>query len=177
MLDFRNVFSATHQITSNDIPIIMKCKNIDFGHVNWQLISTREYLGDTQLMFHLIDNVLDVDIRDNYCVNYFTLFVKIAYYTNNHLIVEYMSNNGGVTNFSYTLLNKSANVIANYKWYTKYEQLVKYLTDVSLNKFTKYYNIVKYYDICYLMLLITRVQKKVPKIVIRHLIVPFIYQR
>ena len=160
-----------------DIPTILKCKNIDFGHVDWQRISHRNYFSDERLMIHLVDNVMDADVHDNNNRDYFTFVLKVCCYTKDRSMRECMLNNCGVTNSSYAKIDKHANDVRKYKWHNKYKQLVRYLTDVSLNRFTKYYNIIKYYDVIYLMLLIIKVQRKVPKIVVRHLIVPFIYQR
>ena len=38
-LEFKETFKEGQYVTLRDIPTIMQCKNIDFGHVSWAISS------------------------------------------------------------------------------------------------------------------------------------------
>ena len=168
-MDFKDVFVKGCKIRPTDTSIIMKCKNIDFGHVNWQLVDDKFY-DNEQLMFHIIDNIVDINAYDNNnSIDYYNFISKIMRYSKKLPIAHYVFNNGGVNNDSF---NDMYGRDKNYK----YKQLVEYLTIISLNKFSRHYNIEKYYNVCHMLLLVMKVQRVLPTAVIKHLIIPFVYQ-
>ena len=168
MIDFKDAFDKGYKIKSTDIDTIFKCKNIDFGHVNWQAVC-ESFFGNVQLMFHISDNIIDVNTHDDNDNRNYNFISKIIHYSRDLLIVYYVFNNGGVDNHSFNSMYGS-----DINW--KYRELVKYLTIVSLNKFARYYNIEKYYDVCHVILLVMKVQRVLPTAVIKYLIIPFVYQ-
>ena len=181
MLDFRDVFSKNHQMTSENIPAIMKCKNIDFGHTNWLNFNQYRYYNDVNLMTHIIDNILDINIPDNGIQSCYTYAITLVYYNyDDSWLINRMFDNGGVTCDMLDTCCESDYVhkqcVYHLRAHRKHMQLVKYLTDVSLNRFTKYYNLSKYYYVIHVMMLVIKVQKRVPNIIIKHLIIQFVYQ-
>lgn len=187
MLEFKQAFQQNHFITNKDIPLIMQCKNIDFGHCKWpQCLSTHNRPGPlyvtvplyttVDLMEHVIDNILNINTYNNNNSNRDTLFCILCVYSTNS-IIEYAINNGYLNNTSFD------DVCNNYIWYYndndllyKFDIFVKYLTNVSFNKFPGYYNLEKYYYITHMLLLITKSQKILPSTIIKHIIIPLIYQ-
>ena len=184
MLDFKNAFTKGHKIDSTDIETLMMCKNIDFGYVDWTNLDSRAHYNNANLMLHIIDNILDITANDNRVEGYLSFVILLLYYNGSIWIINRLFDNGGVTYDIFDSIYTNCYDKCEYKQcvihlhvHQKHIQLLKYLTSVSLNKFTKYYNLVKYYDMIHTMLLIIRVQKRVPNIIIKHLIIPFVYQR
>ena len=66
MLDFTEVFPKGCNIAKyyNCAETIMQCTNIDFGHV-WWIELRNDFYNNEKCMFHIIDNILDVNVRDN----------------------------------------------------------------------------------------------------------------
>ena len=174
MLEFKEVFSQGHMLESTDVSLILQCKNIDFGYVGWRIDGM---YNNENLMYHIIDNVIDVDIHENNDTTYLTLFCKILHFCKNPIITHYMLNNGYISNETYNkkrmVKHYCYNQCCTRKYYNKQ---LDYLTSISLNKFKGYYNLEKYYNILHVMLLVMKSQKKLPSSVIKHLIIPFIYQ-
>ena len=184
MLDFKDVFVKGYKITPTDIPTLMTCKNIDFGHTYWMYLNTSLYYNDVHLMTHIMDNILDVNANDGDNDEYHPFIVILIYYNNTICLIDILLNNVGVAydTFDEIKTNQHSEYIfeqckINLYAHQKHIQLLKYLTSVSLNKFTKYYNLVKYYDMIHTMFLLVKVQKKVPNTIIKHLMIPFVYQR
>ena len=185
MLDFKDAFTKGHNITFKDISTLMICKNIDFSHTNWMCIATSQYYNDVNLMTHLIDNMLDIYAVDSDKSSDYPFIIILLYYNNDTIcLIDTLFNNAGVTYDFFDKIKSTRCTFGVYhecvnalRGHQKHIQLLKYLTDISLNKFAKYYNLVKYYDMTYTMLLIIKVQKKVPNTIIKHLIIPFVYQR
>ena len=88
--------------------------------------------------------------------------------------INYILNNGYISSGTFSFITSSPKILA--PMINKFRGLVKYLTNISLNRFTKFYNIEKYYDMVATMLLILKAQQRVPSAIIKHLIIPFIYQ-
>ena len=188
-LEFREAFVKGHPLSSIDIPLILQCKNIDFGHVSWPHYATRDYYDNKQLMYHVIDNIVDINIRDENLEYRLSLLSKICTtdtYVNDD-IYNYVMNNGCVNNLTFILFKKcEGNHIAKYDSTIRFGNLVSYLTRVSFDRFRGYYNIEKYYYMIHTMLLVMKAQQMVsvkgqvwyslPNTIIKHLIIPFIYQ-
>ena len=105
--------------------------------------------------------------------------------------MHYMVNNGCITKQAFKSDCGDASCCRHDNFckccpHKHFGKLVKYLTKVSLNKFKGYYNLEKYYDMIYTMLLIMKAQqrltstgstgKSLPNTIIKHLIIPFVYQ-
>ena len=188
-LEFREAFIKGHQITYNDIPLILQCKNIDFGHVSWPSLIRKYYYTNEQLMFHIIDNIMDINMRDENLSHGLTLLCKI-YTTNIHSsnnVSNYVMNNGYINNLTFTNFRTTySNHYIKCCSMVHFESLVNYLTIISFDKFRGYYNIEKYYYMIHTMLLIMKAQQRLsiksqtyhslPNTIIKHLIIPFIYQ-
>ena len=195
MLEFTKVFTKGQSMKKyrNHIETIMKCKNIDFGHVNW-VDCSRQLYNEVECMIHIIDNIIDVNTHDYNHTQSYTFFAKILHYSCNTDIIHYMFNNGCINNESfrryYEFLSSFNNLYRQAFCqccpHKHFDKLTRYLTKVSLNKFKGYYNIEKYYDMMTTMLLILKAQQKMihirstlpnlPITIIKHLIIPFIYQ-
>ena len=188
-LEFKEAFLKGHSMSFEDIPLILQCKNIDFGHVKWPGCAYRIYYNHKQLMFHIIDNIMDINVMDNNLPCGFALLCKVCSiegHTNSN-IVDYVINNGYINNLTFIIFktNHIAHVNKNYSM-VHFEKLINYLTEVSFDKFRGYYNIEKYYYMIHTMFLIMKVQQKssvknqlkysLPNTIIKHLIIPFIYQ-
>lgn len=177
MDNFEITFYKGQRLTYIDVPFILKCTSIDFGHVYWphNLYGEKSCIN-IPLLMHLIDNVIDINVCDNNNKYYHTLFtgiINFAHKSNR----RYMLNNRGISITSFeSMYNYPYNCLIHKKFYKKLEGLVIYLTSISLNKFTKFYNIHKYHDTINTMLLIIKVQTILPSSVIKHLIIPFVYQ-
>ena len=185
MSEFTKVFTkganmANHYDYSS---IIMLCKNIDFSHVRWIHVHSSFY-NDVQCMVHIIDNIIDINAHDNNDNRMYTFFTKIMQYSTSSYIMHYMLNNGYVNDDTFSIYSKYGYLDNTCNWHgsckccpnKRFDKLVNYLTMVSLNRFKGYYNIEKYYDMMITMLLILKAQQRVPSAVIKHLIIPFIYQ-
>ena len=177
MLQFKGVFHKGQWLHIEDMPTVMLCENIDFGHVSWPC-DIRMY-SDTNLMIHIINNIIDINARDNDSTHNFTFFNKIMNYSTNQSIIQYLLNNRCITTELFDSPNFRVSHIP-YEYsrtlYTQSHNLVKYLTMISIDKFKGYCNLEKYYNMLPIMVLVTKAQKKLPSSVIKHLIIPFIYQ-
>ena len=93
MLEFKETFNKGQQVTLRDIPTIMQCKNIDFGHVDW--IIPRLYdcvLNDNiDFMKHLVNHIIDITARDNNNEHYHSFISGISLL--NKSVFEYIMNN------------------------------------------------------------------------------------
>ena len=177
MLEFTEVFLKRHDM-SNHKEIVMKCKNIDFGYAKWKKLD-RDFYDNRSYMVHIIDNIIDVSAYDNNNPGLYTFFEKIIYYSTDSHIIHYMFNNGCINNKSFTPCFTSSlghHVFCKCCPRKHFDKLTYYLTAVSLNKFKGYYNLEKYYYMINIMLLIIKAQKNLPSVIIKHLIIPFIYQ-
>ena len=174
MLEFTQVFEEGYEISTKDIPNILKCKNIDFGHVLWPDAYYSDFYSDYQLISHIIDNIIGVNVRDNNCVTRTTLLGKICYGEIIKSILSYILNNGYLGNLSFEIVNNIFDIDNDI--YTQSNKLSNYLTIVSFNRFKGYYNLEKYYYITHTMLLVMKAQHVLPRTIIKHLIIPFIYQ-
>ena len=187
MLEFTEVFTKGQHvgINDNDIEIMMKCKNIDYGHVSWW--TYKDFYSNIQYVTHIVDNIIDINKYDNNNEHSFTYFTKILSYYNSSHTIHYVLNNGCVNEESFNIYQKLSSRIHDRFCaccpHKLFDKLTSYLTKVSLNRFKGYYNIEKYYDMIYIMLLIMKAQQKLshtgstlPSAVIKHLIIPFIYQ-
>ena len=184
MLEFTEVFTKGYDVDNEDIGTIMKCKNINFGHVNWTLFAG-VFSDNIMCMVHIIDNIIDINVYGDNNIFAYTFFVKIIRFSKYPYVIHYMLNNGHVNNKSFEIYHSFSNDFNLHLRscnfcdccpHKQFDKLTNYLTRVSLGKFTGYYNIEKYYDMMYTMLLIMKAQHKLPTTVIKHLIIPFIYQ-
>ena len=162
------------------------CKNIEFDHVHWE----SEAFRDMELMQHVIDNIIDVNIlecdkRNGHCYTLLQNVVRLMTCNNDsphnstlEITINYALNNGyiGVDGFN-GISSYNREIVIRM---LKFRDFVNYLTTISLNRFTKFYNIQSYYDTCKTLLLIIKMQStgntKLPPTVIKHLIIPFVYQ-
>ena len=190
MLEFKEVFTYGHVMSEYSITLMMKCKNIDFSHTSWEM-SIFDY---TTVVYYIIDNITDIDVieyQEPHCHSYTLLqniicrIEVVGINENYNKMLNYLLNNGYIGNNTFTFLNQR-----RYRRIVtpliKYIHLVKYLTNTSLGRFTRFYNIQKYYDIITTMLLIIKVYQKLsctgvaltslPPVIVKHLILPFIYQ-
>ena len=176
--EFKEAFPQGHNLTINDISTVMKCKNIDFGHVNWHRYMpdffSKVVMYDTNLLTHLTHNIIDVHVNGDNKRSYYS-FIGGVYVFCDTTAFEYVINNRYINNEFFDKMNSGTRIIYDNR-YKKLKELMYYLTDVSLNKFPGFYNIEKYYDMIYIMLLVTRVQTILPKSIVKHLIIPFVYQ-
>ena len=186
MLEFKEIFPQGHTMNTRDIPLIMKCKNVDFGHVDWCNNLPNGIYNNKVLMMHLIDNIIDISVMDGAYISNFTLFDKIMCYSHGSVIRNYVLNHSYI-NYRAFRRESSMGYDTDYNHtFCKYRPFVNYLTNVSFGKFKGYYNIEKYYYIVHMMLLIMKAQQKMPyvgstvtslpPVVIKHLIIPFVYQ-
>ena len=197
MLEFTQVFNKGHMLKITNICTILKCKNIEFDHVYWET----KIFGDVELMQHIIDNIVDINVREYYNGASYTLLQNIIRlispyygYNNSTLIttINYALNNGHISVRGFDgIRSDDTKIVARM---SKFRNFVNYLTTISLNRFTKFYNIQSYYDTCKTILLIIKVQSignikqsnhrlskggvltSLPSTVIKHLIIPFVYQ-
>ena len=185
MLEFTEVFPKGHIMSKSKwggacLEMVMNCKNIDFGHVKWLHLDNSFY-NEEKYMIHIVDNIIDFSVHDdNYRLSY-TFFEKIVNHSRVPHIIHYMFNNGHINQRSFTPhysrpLHGRYHVFCKCCPHKHFDKLVNHLTNVSLNKFKGYYNLEKYYDMLNIMLLILKAQHKLPITVIKHLIIPFIYQ-
>ena len=163
----------------------MKCKNIDFGHVYWMNMLYSDVLAkNDKLLAHLVDNIIDVHAHDNNNVGYCTFMLGILSHKTPSML-QYFFNNRYINDDHFgnehilLYINRSGVSVSppmNKYMYLQVKQLTNYLTSISLGKFKGYYNVEKYYNMIHTMLLIIKVQKKIPTSIVKHLIIPFIYQ-
>ena len=170
MLEFTEVFPRGAYVTNIDD--IRKCGNINFSHVKWSLGIFQNH----SIVCHIVDNILDINAWE-YQSREHTLLDNIirAGFSHEQIkrSVNYMMNNGYVNIDTFNVVHRLGRI---YVVLNRYKNLVIYLTTISLGKFTKFYNVEKYYDTMIVMLLVLKVHKVLPKNVIRHVIIPFIYQ-
>ena len=162
MFEFTKVFAKGHIMDHDDVRSIMKCKNIDYGHTSW-IIFSGVFANDVVCTTHIIDNIIDVNVYNHNNYHLHTFFVDIMYFNKNPYKTHYMLNNGYINNKSFEELFRWVGRTCEYKFcdccsHKQFDKLTDYLTKVSLGKFTGYYNIEKYYDVMYTMLLIMKAQ-------------------
>ena len=175
MLEFKEVFSEGSMVCESNEGDIIKCKNIEFDHVCWVPLC----FTNATLTWHIIHNIVDINIveHQNGGRNSATLLDNIIFYTyDSNVYIEYILNNVHISNKLFASNSSSLKLY-------KYKGLVKYLTKVSLGRFTRFYNIQKYYDTCVIVLLVMKslqfnkqITNSLPSNIIKHLIVPFVYQ-
>ena len=181
MLEFTEVFPKDCIIINypNYVETIMKCKNIDFGHTDWIVLSGILY-DDVPCMVHIIDNIIDIDTHDNNRYTRYTFFGKVITYSRIPSVIHYIFNNGHINNKTFEIyfsgLQTYHHNFCKCCPHKQFDKLTNYSTKVSLNKFKGYNNLEKYYDMLNIMLLILKAQQRLPTAVIKHLIIPFIYQ-
>lgn len=177
-LKFKETFPQRHRLTITDIPTVMKCKNIDFGHVNWNSyimgFFSHVIIKDIHLLKHLTNNIIDVHVRGHNNKSYYS-FINGVGVCGNETAFKYVINNRSIDNEFFDKISDDIRVISS-DYRNKLKELVRYLTDTSLNKFAGFYNTDEFYNMIYIMMLVTRVQKSLPKSIIKHLIIPFVYQ-
>ena len=151
MLNFEDTFTEGHEITDSDVPTLMQCINIKYSHTEW----TYDIYRNIKIVQHVVDNI--VDIND----------IEYGYINKNTI-----SNINNI-NICCGPLLQSSMVTPKTRTVGKF---VDYLTDVSLDKFTGFYNVEKYHYMINTMLLIIKKQQRLPPAIVKHLIIPFIYQ-
>ena len=174
MLEFTEVFNEEEHISSCDIELVMKCKNIVFDHVKW-FRSDIDMYRNVDLVLHLINNVVDINVKDG--GDCYTLFSKILAYSRNPITIHYLLNNKCIQYSYFRRISLDHGMdLCNCCVDKQFDKLTEYLTVISLNRFVGHYNIEKYYDTLKTMLLVLKVQQELPNALIKHLIIPFIYQ-
>ena len=137
-LEFRKAFVKGHSMSFEDIPLILQCKNIDFGHVDWPHYRIRNYYDNKQLMYHVIDNIVDINIKGNNLERGIALLCKICTEDirgnpNNGDIVNYIMNNGCLNNLTFVHFKVTHQPrIRKYNRIVCFGELVNYLTTISL---------------------------------------------
>ena len=180
MLNFETVFTKGYSITDDDIPTLMQCTNIKYSHTNW----TYGIFRDIKVVQHVVDNIVDVNDpeygSDMCTLLYNILCLNYINCTRDHSNVKYILNNGYINKDTISRINncsgrllQSSIISSNISTVGK---LIDYLTDVSLDKFTRFNNVEKYYYMIHTMLLIMKKQHLVPPRIVKHLIIPFVYQ-
>ena len=166
-LEFKEVFHKYQKLSFFDMKTVLRCRNIDFDHVNWpiDLFHTLHY--NINLLTHLINNIMDISVYGLECHSHKTFASGIIRY-NRPSVAKSMVNA--------RYLNNKDFIDALAVFYKQPMLLVKYLTQISLDKFKGYCNTERYYHMIHTMLLVMKVQKKVPTTVVKHLIIPFVYQ-
>ena len=181
MLEFTEVFpKGCNMAKCDNLDIILKCKNIDFGHVCWCRLGS-DFYDNKPHMFHITNNIIDINTHDNHSESMFPFFSKVVRYSKSISVIHYVFNNGCVNNESFEDYFESHWGFTHKQFclccpHKQFDKLTYYLTSVSLSKFKGYYNLEKYYDMLYTMLLILKVQQQLPSVVVKHLIIPFVYQ-
>ena len=191
--EFTQIYQKGYMITLNDVDTIMKCKNIDFGHVTWP----SSFFNDTDVICHIVDNIVDVNVVEHtskICYSYTLLQNIYNYVRDNQSIIYnwdmigiyYLLNNGHVNEDTFVFMDNYGYIYETNNPLTKilnqYKCFVEYLVNLSMNKFTRFYNVEKYYDTCVIVLLVIKRYQKLgtnkwlPTSIIKHLILPFIYQ-
>ena len=168
MLEFTKVFPKGTRVIISSTEEIMKCKNIEFDHVCW----STDIFKNFELVCHITDNIVDVNVIEyeiNRCLSHTLLGNIINYSKHDDICIEYVLNNGHINSETFDSLDECGE-------YSQHRHLVEYLTKISLNRFTRFYNIDKYYDTATIMLLIIKTQQRLPSAIIKHLILPFVYQ-
>lgn len=197
-LEFIEVFRRGHVLDNDDdIQLLLKCRNIHFDHNVWSYhIIRKKYV-----IKYIVDNIVDINMIE-YAYSNTTLLsnlIKAGNLSNTAESIRYVLNNGHIGNNTFDC--------ARYRtcahFLDKYKCLVEYLTKVSLDRFTRFYNVEKYYDIGTILLLIMKVYQKIPREValkslpqeialksslnnghsqwlpsniIKHLVLPFVYK-
>ena len=175
--EFKETFPQGHKLSITDIPTVMKCKNIDYGHISWNGNIGNFYsnviVTNTDLLTHLTNNIIDVHINGDNNPSYFSFISGVSMYSG-ETTLKYVVNNRCINN---EFFERTCYVyFSDDPYCDKLKELIRYLTSVSLNKFAGFYNIKEYYNMMYTMLLVIKVQKILPKSIIKHLIIPFVYQ-
>ena len=180
MLNFEDAFKKGHHISNNDIPTLMQCTNIKYSHTSWYV----SVYCDIKVVQHVVNNIVNINEPEDGSSRV-TLLYNVSYQNSVGFVCDYSANVNYVLNNGY--INKDTigairdycslmgTPIVTQKTRTIGE-LVNYLTDVSLGKFTGFYNVEKYYYMIHTMLLIMKNQRLVPSAVVKHLILPFVYQ-
>ena len=106
----------------------------------------------------------------------YTFINKLLIYSSKPSILHYMLNNAYLNKKLFCKACKRSLNKFDHKVLCRFGSLISYLTRISLKKFKGFYNIEKYYDMIYTMLLIIKVQQRLPVTIIKHLIIPFVYQ-
>ena len=179
-LEFKETFEKGQSVKFNDIPTIMQCKNIDFGHVDWAIGSMYSgvLVNNTNFMAHLVDNIVDITVHDNNNPACYSFMCNVVAHSN-ETVFKYVINNRCVNNELFACIDKECMPYLCYQYVNIIQNLSKWLThlnNTSLYKFTGYYNLEKYHYMIPIMLLVTRVQTVLPKCIIKCLIIPFIYR-
>ena len=177
-LEFTETFNKGQQITEDDIPTIMQCKNIDYDHVNWNIrrMYKQVLTENTQFMMHLVHNVIDINsCYVNGCSHY--SFICNIIIHSDDAILKYVINNRGFNKKLLSEIKSRCMVSMNqYLMFDKLLKLSKYLNKKAVHKFPGYYNLERYYNMMHTMLLVMKVQTIFPKCVIERIIIPFIYR-
>ena len=168
--DFKQVFRKSQPVATRHMPLVLRCNNIDFGHVDWPASFYSILNQNNKIM------IIDIHVHDNNnTINY--TFINGILKHGNIQTVMYMINNRCISNYSFSCArpHKYGNV-AIVSLYNNAKNLTGFLTSISLGRFAGYYNLERYHYMIHTMLLITKVRTVLPKNVIKHLIIPFIYQ-
>ena len=177
-LEFTKIFNKGQLVTDDDIPIIMQCKNIDYGHVFWNIhfMFTHVFVNNVDFMIHLTNNIIDVSIHGNN-KSTFHSFISGIVMRGNKTTLKYVINNRYVNKELITYIeSKCMMSLYQQSMIGNLRKLLKYLNNTSSDKFTGYYNLEKYHYMIPIMLLVTKIQTVLPKCIIKHLIIPFIYR-
>ena len=164
-LEFKETFTKGYWVTSSDIPIIMQCKNIDFGHVSWAIYSMYSYvlISDFKFMMHLVENIIDITIHSNNNGAHNSFIFGVMYHSDME-VLKYVINNRCINKATLVVGNKYHISSVRILLINNLLKLVNYLDNISLNRFTGYYNLEKYYHVIPIMLLVTRVQTVLPNV-------------
>ena len=178
MLQFKEAFSKGQHINVNDIPTILQCENIDFGHVIWNISSMYSHIlnVNNDFMVHLVNNIIDISVHGNNDNRLYHSFISGIISNGNTKLLGYVINNRCIN--SQVLIDKTI-CYGSHERRSFIRNLLgvsTYLNNISSNKFTGYYNLEKYHYMIHIMLLVTRVQTVLPRCIIKHLIIPFIYR-
>ena len=186
-LEFKQTFPKGSYLLPKYHLTILKCKNIDFGHIQWSNrgnIETGIY-NNKDLIFHIIDNIIDINAHDNNNKYSYTLFCRIISHSEDPLIIHHTLNNGYINNSSFKELHRSGTKIkcdCGCHLHNGYGGLVNYLTEISFGNIKGFLNLEKYYYMVLPLLLVMKRQSKVPNVnnipnnVIKRHIITFVYQ-
>ena len=188
-LEFKQVFSRGCKILPTDIPTVMNCKNIDFGYVNWPIgFFTYMLRSDNNLVIHMVDNLVDVNVHNNNDISSFT-FLRGVMSCGGDFAARYLCNNMCVNGKSFESITLSPVFSKIGSMCKQSINLAKHLNKTSLYKFAGYYNTEKYYYMINVMLLVMKARKVfvsglsqgvalriLPNQLIKCLIIPFIYR-
>jgi hypothetical protein len=179
MIDFKknplfisNTLDFSCEEIDNIVNNITKYTNIDFSMTAWpDADEFGEFYKNKKIIKHLANNIIDLDKKElsSYHYDPYTFLQKI-YAQDYCKLTEYVINAG--CNLTIQSHNYMKTINCNKARNLQKCLLKEYILDKS-NCILK--NTIKYYDTMQIMLLVMKVQKILPKMVIKYKIIPFIY--